>query len=304
MNKENLINNLKTALAAETQKNLGDRSKYIGASDIGSCPRKVFLSKKSGNEIYTAETLVRFQRGHIAESIAEKMLGDTYESQKEVKRGNIKAHIDFYNETKAHIVEVKSVQGALKEPLESWMIQVQLQLALLNNPNATADIIAIDVNSGWFDIFEIAQDEQIQKDAMAKAEFLLNAIENNIEPEPKETFYCNTCPFKTSCSLMSNGIKKISADIAQIAIECANTNAQIKELEKGLESKKELLKDTLNTLGVKKIQAGSSFISVITRKSNISIDTNAFKKAEPEKYNEIVNLYCKSNNETSFLKFS
>lgn len=92
--------NLPKVLAEDTASSLGDRSKYIGASDIGSCLRKGYLSKIQKVEHDIAQHIV-FERGHIAEGIVAKMLrGTPYREQVEVagKASNgydIKAHIDF-----------------------------------------------------------------------------------------------------------------------------------------------------------------------------------------------------------------
>lgn len=54
-------------LSEESVKSLGDRSLYIGSSDIGSCPRRVFLTKTQPNA-HSIEQGIVFQRGHLAES--------------------------------------------------------------------------------------------------------------------------------------------------------------------------------------------------------------------------------------------
>ena len=56
--------NLPKVLAKETASSLGDRSKYIGASDIGGCLRKSFLSKQQKTEYDIAQHIV-FERGHL-----------------------------------------------------------------------------------------------------------------------------------------------------------------------------------------------------------------------------------------------
>ncbi len=66
---------------------LGDRTQYIGSSDVGSCARKVYLSKKNRTE-HSFSTMLRFSRGHVKEAgdiIGVKVLdhiivGDSYVS--------------------------------------------------------------------------------------------------------------------------------------------------------------------------------------------------------------------------------
>ena len=58
--------NLPKVLEKYTTETLGDRSKYIGASDIAGCLRKSFLSKKEKVEHSIAKHII-FQRGHLTE---------------------------------------------------------------------------------------------------------------------------------------------------------------------------------------------------------------------------------------------
>ena len=60
--KEQFAEGLQKAQHTDTQKNLGDRSSYIGSSDIAGCPRMVILAKTSP-ENHDLKTLIRFQRG-------------------------------------------------------------------------------------------------------------------------------------------------------------------------------------------------------------------------------------------------
>jgi CRISPR-associated exonuclease Cas4 len=47
---------------------LGDRSTYVGASDVGGCPRRVVLEKKTPPE-FDLQTLISFMRWHLVENI-------------------------------------------------------------------------------------------------------------------------------------------------------------------------------------------------------------------------------------------
>ena len=92
--------NLPKVLAEHTVNSLGDRSTYIGASDIGGCLRSSYLGKKQKVDYDISQHIV-FERGHLSEGIVAKMLeGTPYKTQVEAigKADNgfpIKAHIDF-----------------------------------------------------------------------------------------------------------------------------------------------------------------------------------------------------------------
>ena len=52
---------------------LGNRSEYIGASDVGQCPRKTIMGKLFPQPI-TIEQQIVFERGHLAENIVHESL--------------------------------------------------------------------------------------------------------------------------------------------------------------------------------------------------------------------------------------
>ena len=70
---EILENGLRAYCDNKTKTELGDRSEYIGASDIVGCPRRVVLDKLNPPK-HSMETLVRFERGHLAEDIVANAL--------------------------------------------------------------------------------------------------------------------------------------------------------------------------------------------------------------------------------------
>ncbi len=61
-----LLTSLRKLAHQHTEETLGDRRDYLGASDIGYCPRKVILERIHTSE-HDLATLLRFQRGHMAE---------------------------------------------------------------------------------------------------------------------------------------------------------------------------------------------------------------------------------------------
>ena len=91
----------------KTTSDLGDRSQYIGASDIGSCLRKAYLSKTE-SVTHSFEQLIVFARGHVGETLIKQMLDsgsekltlrEQVEVTGEVEGFKTKAHIDFVLDT-------------------------------------------------------------------------------------------------------------------------------------------------------------------------------------------------------------
>ncbi|HED8048812.1 TPA: PD-(D/E)XK nuclease family protein [Campylobacter coli] len=309
---EFVAKNLPQALKKDTEQSLGDRSKYVGSSDIGGCLRKAYLDKTTSYE-HDLATLIRFQRGHVAEGIIEKMLdGLNPTLQKEVKLTiegfDLKAHIDFCLESKNEIVvvEAKSVNTAVDKPYDSWVMQVNFQLALLatqTQKKLRAYVVAINLNTGWFKSFEINHNQTFEKLAIENAQLLANSLLNKEEPAPSEQLYCSTCPHKKTCPLMmkkSEG-SELSGDLLEVGKKIIELNARKKELEKEFEEKKALIEEYMRTCGAKKIKVDDSFFSLSNDTTSTSFDTKALKDNEPELYESLFEKYQKTSQRKGYL---
>lgn len=153
---------------------LGNRMQYIGSSDVGSCPRKVCLQKTCPAGLPDLSTMLKFSRGHVAETLLIEIFNaggvkQLYDTQVEVCHPvyPLKAHIDFLfyadfdGKQQLHIVELKSVSGIPDEPYAQWVDQVNFQIGLLKikypKQKIGGSILAIDLNAGelkQFDGFE------------------------------------------------------------------------------------------------------------------------------------------------------
>lgn len=285
---EFVAKNLPKALKKDTEQSLGDRSKYIGSSDIGGCLRKAYLDKTTNYE-HDLATLIRFQRGHVAEGIIEKMLdGLNPTLQKEVKVTidgfDLKAHIDFCLENKDEIVvvEAKSVNTAVDKPYDSWIMQVNFQLAMLatqTQKKLRAYVVAINLNTGWFKSFEVNGNQAHEKMAIENAQILANALLNKEEPIASE----------------------LSGDLLEVGKKIIELNAKKKELEKELEEKKTLIEEYMRTCGTKKIKIDDSFISLSNDTTSVSFDTKALKDNEPELYESLFEKYQKTSQRKGYL---
>ena len=118
---------------------LGNRTEYVGASDVGQCPRKVVLSKTQPVP-HDLQTLIRFERGNLVERIVENALnhaGIQYNSQVEVVHpefNHLKAHLDFMfsRQNEIAILEAKSVSNIPDAPYPSWIQQIHFQMGYLH----------------------------------------------------------------------------------------------------------------------------------------------------------------------------
>ena len=295
------------ALAAEKgSADLGDRSKYIGASDVGQCPRKAIMGKLFPQPISLEQQIV-FERGHLAENIVHESLleycdGDDTKSvlsQYEVaysSNKNIKAHIDFVlNEgNKQTVVEVKTAT-MVNTPYDSWINQCIFQQGLLalQNPEAEIDgfVLVIDLKTGNIGEFKVKFDEVVFNDLLNKAIWLLQQLSasdidyDNLPLKP--SVLCGYCGFQEGCPYYDDK-SNISDDLRGFILEYAQINGQIKELDKSLGQLEETIKshgEFRTTIEVKGEGDKPSFIKAsfgISKMTTLNIQS--LKQNEPELY--------------------
>lgn len=287
--------NLPKVLAEYTASSLGDRSTYIGASDIGGCLRASYLGKKQKVDYDIAQHIV-FERGHLSEGIVAKMLeGTPYKTQVEAigKADNgfpIKAHIDFVVDfgKQVVIVEAKSTPNPIEQPYDSWVLQTQLQMWLLKNniqyknKRIRGYIIAIDVNSGWYKTFEVEPNGTLSNIAIARANNLARALQTNKCPDGEIQLYCSRCPFKGDCQAVSKGTDK------QLPFEIKSIIGRLKELqstEKEIKKCKDTVKSFMEATNTSIAKADA--ITVALRENSgdkYAVDVNKLRVEQPDIY--------------------
>jgi len=132
--REILHEGLCLARVTDTAENLGDRSTYVGASDIaGDCERMAFLDKTAPGT-FGLGTLIRFIRGHLAEAIFKRALdalGIPFRHQDELvlryQGVPFRIHPDFLLFGKK-VLEIKC-GDVPSSPYESWTAQVNFQIS-------------------------------------------------------------------------------------------------------------------------------------------------------------------------------
>lgn len=300
--KELWTKNFKETLNKESFESLGDRSLYVGSSDISGCLRKSYLQKLASKEVSIEQSIV-FQRGYLAEDLVKKGFGNLpFREQYEVKSsdGYYKSHIDFLieNGKEAIVVECKSVSNSVESPYDSWVLQVQFQMALLaqekKDKNISACIVAVNVNNGWHEFFWIEPNAVLQKLAMQKAKELRNALELQIEPKAEAQSYCGVCPFNSDCPLRLQGCSQISEALEGEAQEIVTLNETTKVLNEKLDSLKKSFVEKLNGLEIKKFSINNKIISLAGGTTSTQLDTNAWKQANPEGFENVLKDYSKT----------
>lgn len=284
--------NLQKVLALETAQTLGDRSQYIGASDIGGCPFKTIESKKNP-PTYSLKQQIIFQRGHLAENIVSKMLNglnvvDQHEAFGEIDQFALQAHLDklVRNKNRTIIIEVKTVSAPVNEPYEAWVLQVQYQMGLMleqSDHEIEAYVVAMNLNTGWLETFKIEFDDALFELCLSKASHLISALRGECVPKAIIQNYCGTCPFKMQCPKQGQHAEELPDDIKADLEFIKKSKAMAKESKE----REIRVKDYLVNLGIEAGKDSSAETVVSVRETNTArFNTDSFKNDHPDLYEE------------------
>jgi hypothetical protein len=251
---EILTKGLQTYAKKKSENELGDRSAYIGASDIPNCPRKVILDKLDSDD-HDLETLVRFERGHLAEDIVAKALQSAgygnfvrqYEvDASEVLGVPIKAHLDFvwFSPNSLSVLEVKTVSSIPDFPYESWEMQLYAQMGLLVLTGIKVPvrgaILALDLNSGQHKVFNgYEHNEEVARGLIERGVFLweaLQAIKMERAEGELETEISNLCAYCKHIATCPRFAGPEIPELEPLASQLQSLRNQQKELKKQADS--------------------------------------------------------------------
>ena len=242
-----------------TVETLGDRTTYLGASDIGACPRKTILSKLKTPEADLV-TLLRFRRGHMAEDIvaaAFTAAGFTnFKRQVEVRHSGdvpVMAHLDFVFISEARktmaVLEVKSPETIPEHPYGSWETQLYLQMGLLANcyPDYTVEkgaILAVNFGEQGMQLFNgYTPQTLIYEGLMDRASTIWNAYQQYAAgelttPVMEAGPLCGYCPFLMDCP-------KFEAEEVRELTETVEILVELQQQQRDLEAEIGMRKNDL-----------------------------------------------------------
>lgn len=280
-------------------KDLGDRTKYVGSSDVAKCPRQATLAKLKPIE-YDIQTLLRFERGHLAEQILSSIFERTkytWIAQQELIHPEFqyfRSHVDFMFYTKnmksIGICEVKTTSEIPNEPYDSWVSQIywQMGLAKLAYPNANIRgvILALDLNSGDIREFDTyTPSELIFKTLIDKAHNIWAAINGEADPECEPSLLCGSCEYREDCPVFDRG--NLNEDVWQKALLYAEKKEKKEAIEEELDKLREKI---LEYIGGRKFSATNSelglTLSVTAPRTSEFVDGKILKEKYPEIFDE------------------
>jgi CRISPR-associated exonuclease Cas4 len=287
-----LQNSLQLLSKQHTEETLGDRRNYLGASDIGYCPRKVILEKIYPSN-HDLATLLRFQRGHMAEDIVAAAFTaagfSNFERQVEVDISSDKltalVHIDFV--FTAHQKKIKSIlevkAGKVPDqPYSSWESQLYLQMGALAKkyPDHTIKgaVLSLDLNEGDVGFFNgYSPHDRLYNGLLQRAESIWSdyqrtlkgqKIELKTEPGP----LCGFCQHIRKCP-------RFAADDIPEMDEYIVEFQELREKEKKFKEKVATHKKILLTMvrGRGNFRAGGYLLKQTTR-TRQNLDMNSLDK--------------------------
>lgn len=297
----------------QTEQTLGDRSTYIGGSDLFKCPRQTMLQKKHPITPTLKDNII-FSRGHLAEGILSNAFDGmefNYEEQYEVVGSGdlegVRAHIDFLlNFGKSSVlVEVKSVSAPLSAPREAWYYQVLLGLGLMKragkNVSDRAQIFCVDVNTGWYKNFEVIYTEESFQQVIQEAQKMVAYLRSpDIPTECKVTPLCAYCKYSSDCPAISKGSVEINGEMMEDLRLLCEFSEQEKEAKSGKEAVSKRVMRFMDATRIKNLQIGNRFVTLTSRSSGDRLDVQFLKANFPEIYKQCL----KETSTYSFLKIT
>lgn len=279
---------------------LGDRTVYVGASDIAGCPRKATLGKQFPTD-YDIKTLLRFSRGHAAQAMYAEFFrtgGALFEEEVEVRHPDIpeiRCHIDFLfyanRQTKRlHIVEMKSTDGIPDEPYASWVDQLHVQMGLLHltlDPEVEigGSILVVDLNAGTYREFNnYAPNRLVFNQLMEKGQHILSAARGECAPKTEPSFLCGYCSFRNGCPAHA-----IDMELPPEIHDAGKAYLELNEQKKGIEARLEVLKNEILTFadGVFKGASGGILVNVTSVADSVIVDSKKLKNSYPDIYDQV-----------------
>ncbi len=279
---------------------LGDRTGYVGASDIAGCPRKAVLGKQYPT-IHDVTTLLRFSRGHAAQAMYAGFFrtgGALFEEEIEVRHPDIpeiRCHIDFLfyanRQTKRlHIVEMKSTDGIPDEPYASWVDQLHIQMGLLQLTLDPAveiggSILTVDLNAGtYFEFNSYTPNRLVFDQLVDKGKHILAALRGECVPRTEPGILCGYCQFRSGCPSHS-----VIHDLPAEIVAFGRKYLELHEQKKALESRLDVLKNDILVFadGAFKGASDGIQINVTPVAESVMIDSNKLKRNYPDIYDQV-----------------
>jgi len=307
---------MQIALQSRLEQNarLGDRTKYIGASEIGSCLRRVVLSKLNP-EPFDQASMGRMLAGKAMENEVVQLvrialngrLRNTGRAQLEFKHPTIPlvAHPDgtvlagIAGLDGDGVLEVKTAGAATFKRYQNnglptqYLDQVQAQMGLSPGLTWALVVLVSRENLAEMTTFTVRFDPehyaQLEGRAARAMDILTYNIRNELPGEPERGF-CHTCPYAVNCGvfldLRKAGESGEVAEVVRLQLECQmeelNTlERELEPIQERTTALRELIKTTLSGYLINRVVLDGGVLQMVTS-TRTSFDSKALLRDAPE----------------------
>jgi CRISPR-associated exonuclease Cas4 len=312
MNAETLVPlDLKGALSVRFENNarLGNRRSYVGASEIGSCLRKVVAAKLTPGP-FDAASMGRMLAGRAMENEVVQLvrlallgsLRNTGRNQLELEHPELpfRAHPDgrIIGDTGDGILEVKTASAILFKQFkadglpQAYLDQVQAQLGLAGLSWGLVVLVSRE-NLAEVETIQIPFDplsyECLVDRARTAAEALRLACLPSGEPGRGG---CHGCPFAEECPEHQAQRKALSdgqlPDVTCLELEyeleeLAGLESDLEPIQRRISELRDRLKAHLLETGLSRVQLEGGTVQLISSTRD-SLDGKALQRDSPEVY--------------------
>lgn len=282
-----------------SEEELGDRTKYIGGSDMNLvCPRHILMQKLDPSD-HDIETHLRFQRGRYWEQMISVVLEANdvnFEREVEVVHPDderLVAHLDYViiNDEEKYMYYKEAKAPGYRIYDSKWDNQLQwgMNLLHLNYPDYTIFGNCI-INDGT--VFEFPTQQPNEKwfeNMVTKAQHVLDGIENSnevrCEYDPAQCAFCN---YHDDCPIFGNKEEFFQVTEGDPFLELFNQreflSREIKELMNEKDDVEAKIKPFLENVGIT-VETPDQFIKLLHSQSR-KFSGPVLKEKYPKIYEE------------------
>jgi predicted phage-related endonuclease len=303
---------------------LGDRTKYLGASDLGDCfsippygcKRKLWYKKTGTAPDYPESDNFNFRRGHMLEPLGASLYAQ--ETGQKIRRRNqiilddqydwMGCHLDreiVKDERGPGVLEVKSptmrvfMDVKRKGANEAYLLQMQQMLNLRKASWGAWAFFSAELADLFH--FEVLRDDELIAKIIEGAAAFWELVKRRTAPDKleKKDKRCMKCGFQNSCQGITpeeylafadagEGVEIVFDEELEQYAEERWSIKEIRDEANGMyDAVNDKIKLRMETLGASKVQCGGSkvyFTDVVTNR----LDGKLLKLTKPDIYKEFV----------------
>jgi len=305
----------------EQNQRLGDRTKYIGASEIGTCLRRVVCSKLQP-EPFDQASMGRMLAGKAIENEVVQLvrvalngrLRNTGRVQLDLQHPTLPfhAHPDgriiggFDGLDGDGVLEVKTASASTFKRFQSdglpqnYIDQVQAQMGLSGGLLWALVVLVSRENLAEMTTFTIRFDAEHYARLEERAERVMHVFTSGVTPyniqdelpgEPDRGF-CHTCPYSASCAIYQAqreaGKRGEIPEVTRLQLECqleelASLESIAEPAQERISELRDQVKTALQISGASKVLLENGIVQIV-ESSRTSFDSKALQRESPDLY--------------------